>query len=80
MSRLQETFRVLKERNERAFIPFVTCGDPDMETTRFAAGLREAGADIVKSAFRLPIRWPMGRRFSAPANALWPVVPRWKMR
>jgi tryptophan synthase alpha chain len=49
MSRLQETFRVLKERNERAFIPFVTCGDPDLETTRaLLLAYVEAGADIVE--------------------------------
>ena len=49
MSRLQETFRVLRERNERAFIPFVTFGDPDRETTRaLLMAYVEAGADIVE--------------------------------
>jgi tryptophan synthase alpha chain len=49
MTRLQETFNQLKARNERAFLPFVTCGDPDLETTK--ALLRayiDAGADIVE--------------------------------
>lgn len=33
----------------KAFIPFVTCGDPDMETTeKLVVALAEAGADIVE--------------------------------
>lgn len=49
MSRLQETFRVLKEKNERALIPFVTCGDPDLETTKkLVLAYAEAGADIIE--------------------------------
>lgn len=49
MSRLAQTFEALRARNERAFIPFVTCGDPDLTTTK--ALLRAyiaAGADIVE--------------------------------
>lgn len=49
MQRLSETFEKLRARNERAFVPFVTCGDPDLETTK--ALLRAyiaAGADIVE--------------------------------
>ncbi len=49
MSRLSQTFEKFRARNERAFVPFVTCGDPDLETTK--ALLRayiEAGADIVE--------------------------------
>lgn len=49
MNRLEKTFADLKARNERAFIPFVTCGDPDMETTRaLLLAYVEAGADIVE--------------------------------
>jgi tryptophan synthase alpha chain len=49
MNRLAKTFADLKQRNERAFIPFVTCGDPDMETTRaLLMAYVEAGADIVE--------------------------------
>ncbi|HEY0074273.1 MAG TPA: tryptophan synthase subunit alpha [Abditibacteriaceae bacterium] len=49
MNRLQDTFSQLKARQERAFVPFVTCGDPDLATTK--ALLRAyiaAGADIVE--------------------------------
>lgn len=49
MNRLQNTFNQLKARNERAFVPFVTCGDPDLETTKMLLrAYIEAGADIVE--------------------------------
>ena len=44
MSRIEHAFK-----NGKAFIPFITCGDPDLETT--AAVVREAvknGADLVE--------------------------------
>lgn len=35
--------------NGKAFIPFVTCGDPDLETTKeIIKALAEAGADIIE--------------------------------
>ena len=49
MTRLAKVFESLRARNERAFIPFVTCGDPDMATTRaLLMAYVEAGADIVE--------------------------------
>jgi tryptophan synthase alpha chain len=49
MSRLHHTFQNLRAKNERAFIPFVTCGDPDLETSRkLLEAYIEAGADIVE--------------------------------
>jgi len=44
MSRLKEAFK-----DGKAFIPFITCGDPDLETT--AAIVKEMsanGADIIE--------------------------------
>ncbi len=44
MSRISEAFQ-----NKKAFIPFITCGDPDLETTK--AVVREAvknGADLIE--------------------------------
>lgn len=44
MSRITEAFQ-----NKKAFIPFITCGDPDLETTK--AVVREAvknGADLIE--------------------------------
>src|SRR5258708_5917468 len=34
MSRISDTFANLKRGNRRGFIPFITAGDPDLETTR----------------------------------------------
>lgn len=35
--------------NGKAFIPFVTCGDPDLETTReLVLALQDAGADVIE--------------------------------
>jgi tryptophan synthase alpha chain len=49
MSRIASTFSRLHAQNERAFIPFVTCGDPDLEITRaLALAYIEAGADILE--------------------------------
>ncbi|MEO6908627.1 MAG: tryptophan synthase subunit alpha [Abditibacteriaceae bacterium] len=49
MSRLKSTFDQLCARGERAFIPFVTCGDPNMQVTKdLLLAYVEAGADIVE--------------------------------
>lgn len=49
MSRLAQTFADLRGRQERAFIPFVTCGDPSLEITlQIALAYIEAGADILE--------------------------------
>jgi tryptophan synthase alpha chain len=44
MSRLEQAFK-----NGKAFIPFVTAGDPDLETTeRLVLAMAEAGADLIE--------------------------------
>ena len=44
MSRIQEAFR-----REKAFIPFITCGDPDLETTeQLVYAMEQAGASIIE--------------------------------
>ncbi|MDO4267934.1 MAG: tryptophan synthase subunit alpha [Eubacteriales bacterium] len=44
MSRIQEAFK-----NGKAFIPFITCGDPDLETTAAAVrAMAENGADLIE--------------------------------
>ncbi len=49
MSRLPKTFARLRQANERAFIPFVTAGDPDLATTRkLLLAYAQAGADIIE--------------------------------
>lgn len=44
MSKIAEAFR-----NGKAFIPFITCGDPDLETTaKTVRAMAEAGADLIE--------------------------------
>ena len=36
-------------KNGKAFIPFVTCGDPDLETTgKIVRAMAENGADLIE--------------------------------
>ncbi len=49
MKRIEETFRRLKARGEKALIPFITAGDPDLETSRrLALTLARRGADLLE--------------------------------
>lgn len=49
MNRISQTFKALKRKNRKAFIPYITAGDPDMETTaKIVSVLIGAGADIVE--------------------------------
>lgn len=47
--RIGEKFRQLKKDGEKALIPFIVAGDPDLETTiRLAPELEQAGAHILE--------------------------------
>jgi tryptophan synthase alpha chain len=49
MGRISERFRVLRSRGERALMPFVTAGDPDLATTEaIVLALAESGADLIE--------------------------------
>ena len=49
MSRIAKRFSELKAANRAAFVPFVTAGDPDGDTTEaLLARLPEAGADLIE--------------------------------
>ena len=49
MGRIAECFAALRARDERALVPFVTAGDPDLTTTEaLVPALAEAGADAVE--------------------------------
>ncbi|MBP0987603.1 MAG: tryptophan synthase subunit alpha, partial [Oscillospiraceae bacterium] len=44
MSNIRNAFK-----NGKAFIPFITCGDPDLETTgKIVRAMAEAGADLIE--------------------------------
>ena len=41
--------------NGKAFIPFLTCGDPDLETTEKPVyAMEEAGADLIEPGISTP--------------------------
>jgi tryptophan synthase alpha chain len=49
MGRISERFAALRARGERALVPFVTAGDPDLGTTEaLVLALEEAGADAIE--------------------------------
>ncbi len=49
MNRIDETFKRLQRDGKKAFIPYVTAGDPDMGTTKkIVHALVRAGADIIE--------------------------------
>jgi tryptophan synthase alpha chain len=49
VSRIAESFARLKREGKRGFIPFITAGDPDLETTRaLVVELARAGATAVE--------------------------------
>ncbi|MBI4594864.1 MAG: tryptophan synthase subunit alpha [Candidatus Tectomicrobia bacterium] len=49
MSRIKERFELLKQRSEKALIPFLAAGFPDLERTKdLILSLAEAGADIIE--------------------------------
>jgi tryptophan synthase alpha chain len=49
MSRIEETFKRLEAKNEKALVMYLTAGDPDLDTTgRLLLSLEEAGADIIE--------------------------------
>ena len=56
--RLDALFAKLKTENKKAFIAFITAGDPDIEAAdRIMAGLPDAGADIIELG--MPFTDPM---------------------
>jgi tryptophan synthase alpha chain len=49
MSRIEKTFQALRNRNEAAFIAYLTAGDPDLARTEaLVATLTKAGVDILE--------------------------------
>ena len=70
MNLINQTFNELKERNQTAFIPFITVGDPDLQTTiEILHELQNAGASIIE----------LGAPYSDPL-ADGPVIQRAAMR
>jgi tryptophan synthase alpha chain len=49
MNRIDKKFEALRQKNEKAMIPFITAGDPDLDTTaELVLAMEQAGADIIE--------------------------------
>jgi tryptophan synthase alpha chain len=49
MGRIEENFKALKKEGRKAFVAYLTAGDPDLETTaNLVAALETAGVDILE--------------------------------
>jgi tryptophan synthase alpha chain len=58
VSRIAARFAALKSANKKAFIPFITAGDPDLAVcAEILAGLPRAGADLIELG--MPFSDPM---------------------
>ena len=58
MSRIAETFAELRSRGAAGFVPFLTCGDPEVElTVPLLEALDRAGADLIELG--MPFSDPM---------------------
>ena len=69
MSRLSETFARLKKEGRAAFVPFITAGDPDMETSfSILSTLPEAGADVIELG--MPFSDPMADGPAVQASSM----------
>ncbi|MDE1920322.1 MAG: tryptophan synthase subunit alpha [Candidatus Omnitrophica bacterium] len=49
MNRIEQKFQELKQQKRKAFIAFITAGDPDLSSTgKLVRALEEAGVDIIE--------------------------------
>ena len=61
MIRIDAVFATLKANKKTALIPFITAGDPSLESTLPTMhALAAAGADVIELGVPFPIRWLMG--------------------
>ena len=68
MNRISRKFEELKARDGKGFIPFVTAGDPDLETSReIVLTLARSGADIIELG--VPFSDPMADGPSIQASS-----------
>lgn len=69
MSRIDKLFSELRTKGRAAFVPFVTAGDPDLETSEaILAALPSAGADLIELG--MPFSDPMADGPAVQASSL----------
>lgn len=58
----------------KAFIPFITCGYPDLETTeKIVYAMVDAGADLIELGIPFQTRRQKARLFRRQISVRWPV-------
>src|SRR3989338_2294206 len=58
MNRIDRKFKQLKRARQRAFIAYITAGDPNLDTTaKLAIALQRAGVDMIE--FGIPFSDPL---------------------
>jgi tryptophan synthase alpha chain len=68
-SRIDRRFAALKEQGRKAFVAFITAGDPDYDTSReILLGLPAAGADVIELG--MPFSDPMADGPAIQASSL----------
>src|ERR1700740_2975896 len=69
MSRLSDTFTRAKKQGRAGFVPFITAGDPDAETSlAILEQLPAAGADVIELG--MPFTDPMADGPAVQASSL----------
>ena len=59
MNRIEQRFADLQSKGEKAFIPYITAGDPTLDVTaQIVIELEKAGVDIIE--FGVPYSDPVG--------------------
>ena len=73
MSRIQQTFSALN--GAKALIPYITVGDPSLETTlALMHSLVANGADILELGVPFLTRWQMARLFNVRLKERWQIM------
>ena len=77
MNRIDQKFKILREQNRRAFMPYLCAGDPTPELSeKLLLALEEAGADLIELGVPfsdLDSRWsydPTGQRTCSQTSHL----------
>lgn len=78
MPSISEVFHTAAHESRMAFMPFVTAGDPDLNTTAAVlCSLRDARVDLIELGFPTAIRSPMALSFRRRTREPSTVASRW---
>ena len=70
MSRISQRLGAVKSEHKKAFVAFVTAGDPSLDrTVEVALAFDDAGVDVLELESRSRTRWPTAPSSSGPATA-----------